>query len=630
VRKERFPGPATRSPEADVGQAKKPIEELERVAIRFAGDSGDGIQLTGTKFTESTALAGNDLSTFPDFPAEIRAPAGSLAGVSGFQIHFAGDDIRTPADQPDVLVAFNPAALRANVEDLRPNGMLIVNSDAFVAKNIERAGYTEEAPLEPLRDRFRVIEVPITSLTREALRESNLGARAADRSKNFFALGMMCWLYGRPLEATLRWMKSRFEGSVLDANLKALKAGIHFGETTELFPVSFSVPKAKIQPGLYRNITGNTALAWGIVAAGVQMQKPVFLGAYPITPASDILHELARYRHFGVKTFQAEDEIAAVSAAIGASYSGHLGICTTSGPGFILKQEAIGLAVMAELPLVVVNIQRAGPSTGLPTKTEQADLLAALYGRNSESPVAVLAPSTPGDCFTIMLEAFRLAVRFMTPVVVLSDGYLANSSEPWLIPDVKALARGRVEHRTEPEGFLPYERDPDTLARPWAIPGTPGLEHRIGGLETEERTGNVSYRPSNHKAMTEQRAEKIKRIANELPPVEVNGAGSGPLLVVGWGGTFGAISSAVNDARAEGQNVSSLHLRHLNPFPPNLGEVLGRFDRVLVAELNGGQLWRLIRAEYALPAESLAKVEGQPFKVAEVREAIDAQLGGKR
>jgi 2-oxoglutarate ferredoxin oxidoreductase subunit alpha len=440
---------------------------------------------------------------------------------------------------------------------------------------------------------------------------------------------MMCWLYGRPIDATLRWMNARFEGSVLDANLKALTAGIHFGETTELFPVSFSVPKAKIQPGVYRNITGNTALAWGIVAAGVQMEKPVFLGAYPITPASDVLHELARYRHFGVKTFQAEDEIAAVSAAIGASYAGHLGICTTSGPGFILKQEAIGLAVMAELPLVVVNIQRAGPSTGLPTKTEQADLLAALYGRNSESPVAVLAPATPGDCFTIMLEAFRLAVRYMTPVVVLSDGYLANSSEPWLIPDVKALGRSRVEHRTEPEGFLPYERDPVTLARPWAIPGTPGLEHRIGGLETEERTGNVSYRPSNHKAMTEQRAEKIARIASELPPVEVNGASSGPLLVVGWGGTFGAITSAVNDARAEGQNVSSLHLRHLNPFPTNLGDVLGRFDRVLVAELNGGQLWRLIRAEYALPAESLAKVEGQPFKVAEVREAIDTRLGGK-
>jgi 2-oxoglutarate ferredoxin oxidoreductase subunit alpha len=410
--------------------------------------------------------------------------------------------------------------------------------------------------------------------------------------------------------------------------VKSLKAGIHFGETTELFPVSFTVPRAKIQPGVYRNITGNTALAWGIVAAGVQMEKPVFLGAYPITPASDVLHELARYRHFGVKTFQAEDEIAAVSAAIGASYAGHLGICTTSGPGFILKQEAIGLAVMAELPLVVVNIQRAGPSTGLPTKTEQADLLAAIHGRNSESPVAVLAPATPGDCFAIMLEAFQIAARYMTPVVVLSDGYVANSSEPWLIPDVNALERTRIEHRTKAEGFLPYERDPETFARPWAVPGTPGLEHRIGGLETEERTGNVSYRPENHKAMTAQRAEKVARIANELPPVEVNGASSGALLVVGWGGTYGAITSAVNDARAEGRDVSSLHLRHLNPFPANLGEVLAGFDRVLVAELNGGQLWRLIRGEFAIPAERLAKVEGQPFKVGELRGAIDALLGG--
>jgi 2-oxoglutarate ferredoxin oxidoreductase subunit alpha len=611
-----------------VGPAKKPVEEIERVAIRFAGDSGDGIQLTGTKFTESTALAGNDLSTFPDFPAEIRAPAGSLAGVSGFQIHFASEDIRTPADQPDVLVAFNPAALRANVDDLRPNGMLVVNSDAFVAKNIERAGYSEEDPLEPLRQRFRVVEVPITSLTREALRDTRLGAREADRSKNFFALGIVYWLYGRPVESTVRWMESRFKADVLEANLKSLKAGIHFGETSELFPVSFYVPKAKIQPGVYRNITGNSALAWGIVAAGVQMGKPVFLGAYPITPASDVLHELARYRHFGVKTFQAEDEIAAVSAAIGASYAGHLGICTTSGPGFILKQEAIGLAVMAELPVVVVNIQRAGPSTGMPTKTEQADLLAAMYGRNSESPLPVLAPATPGDCFSIMLEAFRIAVRYMTPVVVLSDGYLANSSEPWLIPDPSTLPRTRVEHRSDPQGFLPYQRDPETFARPWAVPGTPGLEHRIGGLETEELTGNVSYRPQNHQRMVEQRAEKVARIANELPPVEVNGAPSGQLLVVGWGGTYGAITSAVNEARAVGRDVSSLHLRHLNPFPSNLGDVLRRFEKVLVAELNSGQLWRLLRAEFVVPAEKLAKVEGQPFKVGELRAAIEKLLGG--
>jgi 2-oxoglutarate ferredoxin oxidoreductase subunit alpha len=611
-----------------VGQVKKPVEELDHVAIRFAGDSGDGIQLTGTKFTESTALAGNDLSTFPDFPAEIRAPAGSLAGVSGFQIHFASQDIKTPADQPDVLVAFNPAALRANVDDLRPHGMLIVNSDAFVAKNIERAGYTEGDPLAPLRDRFKVVEVPMTSLTREALRESKLGAREADRSKNFFALGLVYWLYGRPVEPTIQWMKARFKDDVLEANLRSLKAGIHFGETTELFPVSFFVPKAKIQPGVYRNITGNTALAWGIVAAGVQMERPVFLGAYPITPASDVLHELARYRHFGVKTFQAEDEIAAVSAAIGASYAGHLGICTTSGPGFILKQEAVGLAVMAELPVVIVDIQRAGPSTGMPTKTEQADLLAAMYGRNSESPVPILAAATPGDCFHVMLEAFRIAVRYMTPVVVLSDGYVANSSEPWLIPDPNTLPRTPVTYRTDAKGFQPYQRDPQTFARPWAVPGTPGLEHRIGGLETEELTGNVSYRPLNHQRMVDQRAEKVARIAHELPPVEVNGAPSGQLLVVGWGGTYGAITSAVNEARAAGRDVSSIHLRHLNPFPANLGDVLRRFEKVLVAELNSGQLWRLIRAEYVVPAEKLAKVEGQPFKVREVRAAIERLLGG--
>ncbi len=612
-----------------MGQAKKPVEELERVAIRFAGDSGDGIQLTGTKFTESTALAGNDLSTFPDFPAEIRAPAGSLAGVSGFQIHFASQDIRTPADQPDVLVAFNPAALRANIDDLRPNGMLVVNSDAFVAKNIERAGYTEADPLERLRDRFKVVEVPLTSLTREALRDTKLGAREADRSKNFFALGLVYWLYGRPVESTVQWMQARFKADVLEANLRSLKAGIHFGETTELFPVSFFVPKAKIQPGVYRNITGNTALAWGIVAAAVQLDRPVFLGAYPITPASDVLHELARYRHFGIKTFQAEDEIAAVSAAIGASYAGHLGISTTSGPGFILKQEAMGLAVMAELPLVVVDIQRAGPSTGMPTKTEQADLLAAMYGRNSESPVPILAPATPGDCFHIMLEAFRIAVRYMTPVVVLSDGYVANSSEPWLIPDAAALPRTKIEYRTDPAGFQPYQRDAETFARPWAVPGTPGLEHRIGGLETEELTGNVSYRPLNHQRMVDQRAEKVARIAHELPPVEVNGAPSGSLLVVGWGGTYGAITSAVNEARAAGRDVSSIHLRHLNPFPANLGDVLRRFEKVLVAELNSGQLWRLLRAEFVVPAEKLAKVEGQPFKVGEIRAAIERLLGGK-
>jgi len=606
----------------------KPSEEIRRVAVRFAGDSGDGIQLTGSRFSDSTAVAGNDLSTFPDFPAEIRAPAGSLAGVSGFQVHFADGAVRTPADFADVLVALNPAALRANIGDVRPGGMLIVNSDAFNRKNLERAGYHQD-PLPAARDRFKVVEIPLTSLNREALKGLKLSAREIDRCKNFFALGVSYWLYGRPMAPTIRWLEARFSGEVLEANLRVLRAGAHFGETTELFPVSFVVPKAKIQPGTYRNITGNTALAWGIVAAATQMKRPVFLGAYPITPASEILHELARYRHFGIKTFQAEDEIAAVSAAIGASYAGMLGVCTTSGPGFILNQEALGLAVMTELPVVVVDVQRAGPSTGMPTKAEQGDLLAAMYGRNSESPVAVLAAATPGDCFHIMLEAFRIAVKYMTPVVVLSDGYLANSSEPWRIPDLETLPRYDVEQRIDPEGFQPYLRDEKTLARPWATPGTPGLEHRIGGLEGEDPSGNVSYLPENHERMVRLRAEKVARIANDIAPVEVDGADRGELLMVGWGGTYGAITTAVEEARTDGLAVSSIHLRHLNPFPPNLGEVLRSFERVLVPEQNLGQLCRLLRAEFLVPAEGLGRVEGRPFKVSEIRGRIEAMLRGE-
>jgi 2-oxoglutarate ferredoxin oxidoreductase subunit alpha len=603
----------------------KPVETVDRVAIRFAGDSGDGMQLTGTKFTEATALAGNDLSTFPDFPAEIRAPAGTLAGVSGFQVHFSSQDIRTPADQPDVLVAMNPAALRANVDDVRPRGTIILNSDMFTEKNLERAGYASD-PLPALHERFNVVEVPVTRLNREALKDLHLGARETDRCKNFFALGLMYWMYSRPVEPTVRWLEARFEGLLLQANLRVLKAGYHFGETSELFPVSYVVPRAKIEPGRYRNITGNQALAWGILAAGVRLGRPVFLGAYPITPASDVLHELARFRHFGVKTFQAEDEIAAASAAIGAAFAGHLAVCTTSGPGFVLKQEAINLAVMVELPVVVVDIQRGGPSTGLPTKTEQADLLLALYGRNSDSPLPVLAPATPGDCFHTMIEAFRIAVRHMTPVVVLSDGYLANSAEPWRIPDVEALPKETIALARDPERFLPYQRDPDTLARPWAIPGTPGLEHRIGGLEKQDGTGNVSYDPANHEHMVRTRAEKVARIANELPAVEVDGPDRGELLVVGWGGTHGAIASAVEQAREAGRTVSHLHLRHLNPFPPDLGQVLARFERILVPELNMGQLVRLLRAEFGVPAESLTKIQGQPFKVSEIRDRIDALL----
>ncbi len=606
----------------------KPVETIDRVAIRFTGDSGDGIQLTGTKFTESTALAGNDLSTLPDYPAEIRAPAGTLAGVSGFQIQFSSESIRTPADQPDVLISFNPAALHANIEDLRPGGMVLINIDAFTKKSLLRAGYDED-PLPSLRERFQLVEIPLTKLNRAALRDLKLSPRDADRCKNFFALGLMYWLYDRPMEPTERWLETRFRGDVLEANLQVLRAGHAFGETTELLPVSYTVPRAKIEPGSYRNITGNTALAWGIVAAGQQMQSPVFLGAYPITPATDVLHELARHKHFGVKTFQAEDEIAAMSAAIGASFAGVLSACTTSGPGFVLKQEALGLAVMAELPVVVFDIQRAGPSTGMPTKNEQGDLLLALFGRNSASPIPVLAPCTPGDCFHIALEAFRLAVRYMTPVVVLSDSYLANSAEPWLIPDVESLTRQPIEFRTDPEGFHPYRRDDERLARPWAVPGTPGLEHRIGGLNKQDVTGNVSYDPQNHQTMVNFRAEKVARIAREIPPIEVNGPNRGPLLVVGWGGTQGTILTAVEEARIDGSNVSSIHLRHLNPFPADLGEVLSRFEKVIVPELNEGQLCRLLRAEFLIPAESVSKVEGQPFRIAEIRAHIERALRGK-
>lgn len=608
-----------------VAQPKK-SQRLDRVAIRFAGDSGDGVQLTGTKFTESTALAGNDLSTLPDFPAEIRAPAGTLAGVSGYQIHFASESIRTPADLADVLVAFNPAALRASLADVRPAGLVIVNSDTFTDKNYERAGYTED-PLPDARERFRLVEVPVTRLTLEAVRDLGLSQREAGRSKNFFALGLMYWLYGRPLEPTITWIESRFEGDIREANLRVLKAGYHFGETSEMFPVSFEVPRAKIEPGTYRNITGNTALAYGCVAASVCMDRPLVVGAYPITPASDVLHELSKHRHFGVKTFQAEDEIAAISAAIGASFAGMLGLTVTSGPGFLLKQEALNLAVVAELPLVLVDVQRAGPSTGLPTKEEQADLLCALYGRNSDSPLPVLAPSSPSECFSVMLEAFRIAVKYMTPVVVLSDSYLASSAEPWQLPDIAALPRERIAFRTDPSGFFPYLRDDGTLARPWAVPGTPGLEHRIGGLEKQDGKGNVSYLPENHQRMTDLRHAKVAGIVQDVPPAEPYGANSGKLLVVGWGGTYGAITTAVDDARAAGHDVASVHLRHLNPLPANLGEVLRRYERVLVAELNTGQLWRMLRSEYLIDAQSLTKVQGQPFRVSELRSGIERMLG---
>ena len=613
----------TRHNSVTATQIDKPTEQLESVAIRFAGDSGDGMQLTGTKFTDETALAGNDLSTFPDFPAEIRAPAGTMAGVSGFQIHFSSEDIHTPADRPDVLIAFNPAALRANVDDVRPGGMVIINIDSFNEKAQKRAGY-EGDPLPELRDRYNLVEIPFTTLNRQALVGLDLSSRDIDRCKNFFALGVLCWLYGRPMNATERWLGGKFKGEVLEGNVRTLKAGHAFGETTELFPASFVVPPAKIEPGTYRNITGNQALAWGLIAARVQLDREVFLGAYPITPASDVLHEVTRYRHFGVKTFQAEDEIAAVSSTIGAAFAGHLAVTVSSGPGFVLKQEALGLAVMTELPLVAINVQRAGPSTGSPTKTEQGDLLAVLHGRHSQSPIPVIAASTPGDCFHTALEAFRMAVKYMTPVIVLSDGYIANSSEPWQIPDVDGLEQSTIEFAKPIDvgEFQPYSRDPETLARPWAIPGTPGLEHRIGGLTKQDGSGNVSYEADNHAKMIELRKQKVEGIANSLPPLEINGPDSGELLVLGWGGTKGSITAAVEEVRKDGLDVSQVHLRHLNPFPNDLGDVLKSFKKVLLPELSDGHLALLLRAKYLVDIQMLNKIEGQPFKIVELTDAI--------
>ncbi len=607
----------------------KKVEKRREVSIRFCGDSGDGMQLTGTKFTDETALAGNDLSTFPDFPAEIRAPAGTMAGVSGYQIHFASEQVHTPSDSPDVLVAFNPAAARANIGDLRPGATLIINVDAFNKKAYQRAGYSED-PLPDLRERFHLVEIPLTTLNREAITGLDLNQRGIDRCKNFFALGLLSWLYGRPMESTERWLESKFKGDVLEANLRTLRAGWAFGETTELFPVSFQIPAAKIESGTYRNITGNQALAWGIVAAGQLMDRQIFFGAYPITPASEVLHEVSRHRNFGVKTFQAEDEIAAVSSSIGASFAGNLAVTVSSGPGIVLKQEALGLAVMVELPLVVINVQRSGPSTGSPTKTEQGDLFLALYGRHSESPMPVLAPSSAGDCFATVLEAFRIAVKYMTPVMVLSDSYLANSSEPWKIPNVDTLPRAPIHFATADdfgdEGFLPYKRDPETLARPWAIPGEAELEHRIGGLTKEPVTGNVVYDPVNHAEMMRLRGEKVARVSTDVPPLEVDGADSGDLLVIGWGSTLGAITAAVNEARKAGQMVSRAHIRHMNPLPSNLGEVLGRFKHVLLPELNSGQLSMILRSRFLIDIQSLTKLAGQPFLVSEIGEAIDTIL----
>ncbi len=611
---------------------------LDRVVIRFAGDSGDGMQLTGDRFTTSSALLGNDIATFPDYPAEIRAPAGTLAGVSAFQVHISDHDILTPGDAPNVLVAMNPAALRANAGVLSPGAIVIVNVDAFDERSLAKAGYETNPLSDGSLSAFTVYEVPMTSITTEVSKDAGVKPRDAERSKNFFALGLISWLYTRPIEPTLAWIDERFGSKPLvrEANVRAFKAGYHFGETAELFESSYEVRPASLEPGEYANITGNTATAWGLIAASVRSGLPLFLGTYPITPASDILHELSKHKHFGVRTFQAEDEIAGIGAALGASFGGQLGVTTTSGPGVDLKSETMGLAISLELPLVIVDVQRGGPSTGLPTKTEQADLLHAMYGRHGEAPLPIVAAKTPAHCFDAAIEAVRLAVTYRTPVMLLTDGYLANGTEPWRIPDVESLpaidpAFATGPNAEGPDGtprFEPYVRDERTLARPWAPPGVAGLEHRIGGLEKADGGGSVSYDGMNHERMVHLRAAKVAGIAADIPPVEVDDeGGDAQVLVVGWGSTYGAIAAAVRRVRARGLQVAHAHLVHLNPFPTNLGEVLARYPTVLVPEINMGQLSRLLRAEYLIPAQSVSKVQGVPFRAAELEAIILEHMG---
>ena len=612
--------------------ASKPVEQLSQVIVRFAGDSGDGMQLTGSQFTAETALLGNDISTLPDFPAEIRAPAGSLPGVSGFQLHFADHDILTPGDAPNVLVVMNPAALKTNIADLPKGGTLIVDADAFSDRNLKKAGY-ETSPLEDgSLSEYQVHQVPLTSLTVGALKDvEGVTPREAERSKNMFALGLMSWLYGRSIDPTIQFLEEKFHAKrpeIYEANVRALQSGFAFGETTESFSVTYEIKPAKMQPGTYRNITGNQALSMGLVAASKLSGLPLFLGAYPITPASSILEELASYKNFGVRTFQAEDEIAAAGAALGASFGGSLGVTTSAGPGIVLKAETIGLAIMLELPLLIVDVQRAGPATGMPTKPEQGDLLMVLFGRNGESPVPVVAARSPSDCFDAAIEAARIALKYRTPVYLLSDAYLANGSEPWLLPDVSQLPDISTPFLTEPnfgDEFLPYLRDEQTLARPWAVPGTPGLEHRIGGIEKADRTGNVSYDPDNHDAMTRLRAQKVAGIASDIPELEVDDPdGDAGVLVLGWGGTYGPIAAAVRRVRADGKSVAHAHLRHLNPFPRNTGEVLRRYDKVLIPEMNLGQLLKLVRAEFLVDAHGYNRVRGVPLRAADLAEAIEA------
>jgi 2-oxoglutarate ferredoxin oxidoreductase subunit alpha len=620
----------TATPVKAAGKARK---ELDRAVIRFAGDSGDGMQLTGEQFTTESAWAGNDLATLPNFPAEIRAPAGTLFGVSSFQLQFGSQRVYTPGDRLDCLVAMNPAALKVHLSDLKPGGLLIVNTAAFEKRNLDKAGYPSN-PLDDaaLAERYRLHKVDMSGLTHKAIADLKLDTKEKDRTKNFFALGLVSWIYTRPLEPTLDWINKKFtkSGAIAEANTRVLKAGHAFGETAEFFEESYRVEPAEMAPGLYRAMTGNRALAWGLLAASQRSTLPIVYGAYPITPASSVLEELAMHKRFRVRTIQAEDEIAAATAAIGASFGGAIGVTCSSGPGIALKGEAIGLAVTAELPLVILNIQRAGPSTGMPTKTEQADLMQALYGRNSESPIVVLAPATPGDCFYIAYEAVRIAVKYMVPVMVLSDGFLANGSEPWLIPDPTTLPPIDVQFRTETEGFFPYLRDPATLARPWVRPGTPGLEHRIGGIEKQDVTGNISYDPENHDHMVRTRAEKVRRVAQEITPTSINGPATGDLLVVGWGGTYGAITAAVERAQAAGVSVASIHLRHLNPLPPDLGHILREYRKVLVPEINSGQLVRVLRAEYLVDAVGFNRVRGLPLASEDILDAINQLSGGQK
>jgi 2-oxoglutarate ferredoxin oxidoreductase subunit alpha len=637
----RRPPPRRPVEEKKAFRVAKQVQQIDRVIIRFAGDSGDGMQLTGDRFTQESAAFGNDLATFPNFPAEIRAPQGTLPGVSSFQVHFADHDILTAGDAPDVLVAMNPAALKANLADMAPGTAIIVDSHDFSGRNLAKAGY-DDNPLEgegpdSLAATYNLSVLDLTGMTVEAVKEFGLTRKDAARAKNMFALGLLSWMYGRPVETTIDFLTARFAKApdIRDANITAFRAGWNFGETTESFAVQYEVKPAPMAVGTYRNISGNLALAYGLVAGGVQTGLPVFLGSYPITPASDILHELSKHKRFNVTTFQAEDEIAGIGAALGASFAGALGITTTSGPGIALKSETIGLAVMTELPLVIIDVQRGGPSTGLPTKTEQADLLQAMFGRNGEAPVPIVAPQSPGDCFDAALEAVRIAITYRTPVMLLSDGYLANGSEPWRIPEISelptidpAFATGPNHHSAaaqdgDPDVFWPYKRDEDTLARPWAIPGTPGIEHRIGGLEKGDGHGNISYDPANHDFMVRTRQAKVDRIADSLPPLEVDDpSGAAKVLVLGWGSTYGPIGAACRRVRKDGLDVAQVHLRHLNPFPKDLGDILKRYDAVMIPEMNLGQLSLLVRAKYLVDVAGYNQVNGMPLKAAELAEAI--------